>query len=183
MLGAAAAALRIGRACDDPDLGPLVSAEQRDRVLFAIEMGRSEGARIVTGGGPPRTGDIPPGGFFVAPTVLDSVLPDSTVSKEEIFGPVVSVTSFEDEAGAIALANGTEYGLVAGIWTADLGRAHRLAGAIDAGQIFINSYGVGGGVELPFGGYKHSGFGRVKGMAGALEYTQVKNVFVSYETG
>jgi acyl-CoA reductase-like NAD-dependent aldehyde dehydrogenase len=182
-LGEAASGLRVGIASDDPDLGPLVSATQRDNVLAAVDRGRSDGARVVTGGGPPASGDVPPGGFFVAPTVLDDVDPSSAVAIEEIFGPVVTVTTFDDEAGAIALANNTEFGLVGGIWTADLGRAHRLARAIDAGQIFVNSYGVGGGVELPFGGYKHSGFGRVKGMAGALEYTQLKNVFVNYGGG
>jgi aldehyde dehydrogenase (NAD+) len=179
-LGAAVAALRVGPAADDPDVGPLISSHQRDSVLSSIAAGVANGARIVTGGGPPAAGTVPDGGFFVAPTLVDDVEPTSPMAQEEIFGPVVTVTSFDDEAGALALANGTDFGLVAGVWTSDVGRAHRLARRIEAGQVFINSYGVGGGVELPFGGYKRSGFGRIKGMAGALEYTQVKNVCVVY---
>ncbi|GGK29585.1 hypothetical protein GCM10010965_23050 [Caldalkalibacillus thermarum] len=104
--------------------------------------------------------------------------PDSCLAQEEIFGPVLTVFSFEDEAEAVQLANGTPYGLVAGIWTKDLGRAHRLAKQIRAGQIFINNYGAGGGVEMPFGGCKKSGFGREKGLEALRNYTQLKNVAV-----
>lgn len=175
-LATSVAALRIGRAEDDPDVGPLITGRQRDNVLEAIEASVNDGAAVVVGGGPPAGLQ---GGFFVEPTVLDSVAPDTTAAREEIFGPVVAVLPFDDEDDAIALANATEYGLVAGVWTRDLGRAHRVAARLDVGQVFVNTYGVGGGVELPFGGRKKSGVGRVKGLAAALEYTQVKNVCVS----
>ena len=179
-LGAAVAALRVGHANADPDVGPLISSQQRDSVLSSLENNVTNGARIVTGGGPPPAGTVPAGGFFVAPTLVDAVEHASPMAQEEIFGPVVTVTPFDNERGAVALANDTDFGLVAGVWTSEVGRAHRLARQIEAGQVFINCYGVGGGVELPFGGYKRSGFGRIKGIAGALEYTQVKNVCVAY---
>ena len=171
-------ALKVGRAEDDPDVGPLITEQQQTTVLGAIAAGREAGARAVVGGG------IPVGledGFFVEPTVLDGVSPAMSAARDEIFGPVVSVLAFDDDDEAITLANDSEYGLVAGIWTHDLGRAHRVARALEAGQVFVNNYGVGGGVELPFGGYKRSGIGRVKGIAGALEYTQLKNVCVAFE--
>jgi acyl-CoA reductase-like NAD-dependent aldehyde dehydrogenase len=173
--------LRTGPARDDPDVGPLISGPQRDNVLAAIRAGEAAGAHVVIGGAPPTDGIAPRGGFFVEPTVLDNVAPNSPPGRDEIFGPVLAVTPFESEQEAIDLANGTEFGLVAGVWTADVGRAHRVASSIDAGQIFVNSYGVGGGVELPFGGYKSSGYGRVKGVPGAVAYTQLKNVCIAFE--
>jgi aldehyde dehydrogenase (NAD+) len=178
-LVAAVSALRVGAADDDPDVGPLISTTQRDRVLDALAAARSDGGEILTGGAKPAEGSVPSGGFYVEPTVIAATA-SAAVSREEIFGPVVAVTPFDAEEEAVALANGTDYGLVAGIWTAQLGRAHRLASSIQAGQIFVNSYGVGGGVELPFGGYRRSGFGRIKGIAGALEYTQLKNVCIDF---
>ena len=167
--------LRVGRAGDDPDVGPLASAKQRDAVFAGIAAGIDEGARTAVGGGAPAGLD---GGYFVEPTVLDGVASDATAAREEFFGPVLSVLTFDSDDEAIELANATEYGLVAGVWTRDVSRAHRVARALKAGQVFVNTYGVGGGVELPFGGYKRSGVGRVKGVAGALEYTQIKNVCV-----
>jgi aldehyde dehydrogenase (NAD+) len=175
-LSRAVADLRVGPADDDPDVGPLISAGQRAAVVDAIAASVADGARALTGGG------IPSGlsaGFFVEPTVLDGVLPGAAAAQEEIFGPVVSVLAFSSEEEAVSLANDTEYGLVAGIWTRELSRAHRVARALKAGQVFINNYGVGGGVELPFGGYKRSGIGRVKGIAATAEYTQLKNVCVA----
>jgi acyl-CoA reductase-like NAD-dependent aldehyde dehydrogenase len=179
-LGAAVAALRVGPAETDPDVGPLISEKQRDSVVASLANGIEKGARVITGGGPPPAGSVPAGGFYVAPTLIADVESGSPLAQEEVFGPVVAVTSFDDEHEAAELANGTGFGLVAGVWTSDVGTAHRLARVIDAGQIFVNSYGVGGGVELPFGGYKRSGFGRIKGIAGALEYTQIKNVYVAH---
>lgn len=168
------AGLRIGRGADDPDLGPLISGEQRDRVLGYIRTGRDEGARVVVGGG--RVDGLDHG-FYVAPTVLDAVAPSARVAHEEIFGPVVTVSTFADEDEAAALANAVPYGLAAGIFTRDLDRALRLATRIKAGQIYVSEY-FAGGEETPFGGYKQSGFGREKGLAALEHYTQIKNVAI-----
>ncbi len=177
-LAHAVGGLTVGLADADPDVGPLVSARQRDAVVSAIAASLDEGARATVGGGPPASPELR-GGFFVEPTVLDEVAPTAAAAREELFGPVLTVLTFEDDEEAVALANDTDYGLVAGVWTRDVSRAHRVARSLKAGQVFVNNYGVGGGVELPFGGYKRSGVGRVKGIAGALEYTQVKNVCVA----
>jgi aldehyde dehydrogenase (NAD+) len=113
----------------------------------------------------------------VAPTLFDNVSPQATIAQEEIFGPVLSVLTFHDEEEALAIANGVQYGLVAGIFTNDLNRALRLATRIRAGQIYVNEY-FAGGEETPFGGYKQSGFGREKGIDALYNYTQVKNVAI-----
>lgn len=166
--------LRVGPADTDPDVGPLISARQQEAVLEAVDAAVAGGARLVTGDSEGHQG-----GYFVPPTVLDSVSAAAGAAQAEIFGPVLSVLSFSEDEEAIALANGTEFGLVAGVWTRDVGRAHRVAARVQAGQVFINNYGVGGGVELPFGGYKRSGIGRVKGAVALAEYTQLKNVCVA----
>jgi acyl-CoA reductase-like NAD-dependent aldehyde dehydrogenase len=173
------ASLRTGPAWDDPDVGPLISALQRDRVLSAVIQAEADGAQVVAGGSRPE--GVPEGGFYVAPTVIDQVRPHAAAAREEIFGPVVSVLTFTGEDEAIELANDTEYGLVAGVWTHEIGRALRVAREVVAGQVFVNGYGVGGGVELPFGGFKRSGYGRVKGVEGALEYTRIKSVAINCE--
>ncbi|HWF57941.1 MAG TPA: aldehyde dehydrogenase family protein [Candidatus Dormibacteraeota bacterium] len=169
------AALRVGPAAGDPDVGPVITAQQRDRILAAIEAAGEEGAEVLAGGTPTTEAS----GFFVTPTLLRAAGTAATAVREEIFGPVLTVLPFAGENGAVAIVNGSEYGLVAGIWTGDVSRAHRVAAAVSAGQVFVNNYGVGGGVELPFGGYRRSGFGRLKGVEGALQYTQVKNVCVA----
>jgi aldehyde dehydrogenase (NAD+) len=171
-LAQAAAQLTVGAAAGDPDVGPLISSRQRDQVVEAIQEAVENGA--VVPDAPGRR--LPGGGYFVAPTVLTNTAPESPAAREEIFGPVVSTFPFDTESEAIALANGTDYALVAGVWTRDVGRALRVARAVRAGQVYVNTYGVGGGVELPFGGSGKSGFGRLKGVDGALEYAQVKNL-------
>jgi aldehyde dehydrogenase (NAD+)/betaine-aldehyde dehydrogenase len=138
---------------------------------------------IADGQGVLRTGGkVPPAladqGFFYEPTLIDNVDPTAEIAQVEVFGPVLVVTPFDDEAQALAFANGTDYGLIAGVWTRDVGRAHRMARGIEAGQVFVNTYGAGGGVELPFGGVKKSGHGREKGVEAMIGYTQLKSVVV-----
>jgi aldehyde dehydrogenase (NAD+) len=173
-LAAHSRALKVGPGMESPDLGPLNSREHYARVLEYVKIGQQEGAALVTGGGRP---DQIERGYFLAPTIFDAVKPDMRIAQEEIFGPVLSVITFSDEDEALAIANGVKYGLVAGIFTNDINRALRLAKGIRAGQIFVNEY-YAGGEETPFGGYKQSGFGREKGMAALLNYTQIKNVAI-----
>ena len=119
-------------------------------------------------------------GFFFQPTLLDRVSPDMRVAQEEIFGPVLAIITFDEVEEAIAMANRSQYGLVAGVWTRDINKAMTIASRIKSGQVYINTYGAGGGVELPFGGYKKSGYGREKGLESLASYTQVKNVCVKF---
>lgn len=164
--------LRLGPGIDDPDMGPVISAAQRDRVLGYIEAGEAGGARVVT--------DTTTGisrGYFVAPTILDDVRPEMPVVREEIFGPVLTMLPFHDDHAAIELAEATDYGLAAGIFTRDVDRALRFARDVRAGYIMINEYFTGG-AETPFGGYKHSGNGRERGLAALGNYTQVKTVVI-----
>lgn len=170
--------LRIGPGRDDPDLGPLISEQQRDGVLRRANEALQAGARLVTGGQPPQDERLARG-WFLEPTLFDEVEAAMAIAREEVFGPVLVATAFEGEDEAVALANATDYGLVAAVWTNDLSRAHRVARRIRAGQVFVNTYGAGGGIELPFGGYRRSGYGRGKGLEGIWEYTQVKNVCVA----
>jgi aldehyde dehydrogenase (NAD+) len=170
----AAEQLRVGPGVDDPDMGPLISAAQQQRVLGYIDLGVGEGAEVLTGGGRPPSLSH---GYFVAPTVLDRVDPTSRVAREEIFGPVLAVLTIDDEEQALHVANDVPYGLAAGIFTNDINRALRLAKGLKAGQIYINEY-FAGGEETPFGGYKQSGFGREKGLAALDHYTQIKNVAI-----
>ena len=122
---------------------------------------------------------VPTGGYYVKPTLFGAVPRNNTLTHEEVFGPVLAAMPFEDEADAIALANGTAYGLLAAVWTENGGRQQRVSKALRCGQVFINSYGAGGGVELPFGGVKKSGHGREKGFL-ALEEMSVTKTVVQY---
>jgi acyl-CoA reductase-like NAD-dependent aldehyde dehydrogenase len=149
------------------------------RVLGFIEAGAKNGAKAVTGGGRSTGPDLAKG-YFIEPTLLDHVAPGSLVEQEEIFGPVLTVTTFESVEEAIAIANGTPYGLVTGIWTRDLSKALTLATAIKSGQVRVNAYSVEGSIGLPFGGYKRSGFGREQGVEALANYTQIKNVMINY---
>lgn len=170
--------LTVGPGLDDKDLGPILNEKQYNHVMGFIELAKKE-ASIVSGGNAVTIegyGD----GFYVQPTIIDKVGRDSRLAQEEIFGPVLTVFKFGDVAEALDLANSTDYGLVTGIWTQNISRAHYLASRINSGQIFINNYGAGGGVQMPFGGYKKSGFGREKGWIALYNYTQVKNVAVKY---
>jgi acyl-CoA reductase-like NAD-dependent aldehyde dehydrogenase len=169
------AAVRIGPGVEDLDLGPLISAEQLERVTGFVEEAEAQGV-AVAGGGRAAEASERHGGFFYRPALLDGVPPDARVAREEVFGPVLSVFAFDGDDEAVTLANASEYGLVCGVWTRDVSRAHRVAAALESGQVYVNGYGAGGGVELPFGGYKKSGFGREKGMEGLGSYLQTKNV-------
>lgn len=171
--------LRLGFGLDNPDLGPLVSEEQHQKVRHYLKVGREEGAEVLAGGQVPEAPELRRG-FFVEPTLFDGVRPQMRVAQEEIFGPVLSILTFRDLDECLEIANGVSYGLVAGIWTRDIKKAHWLAARIKAGQIYVNEY-FAGGVETPFGGYKKSGFGREKGIEALVHYTQVKNVCVNID--
>ncbi|WP_350270521.1 aldehyde dehydrogenase family protein [Brevibacterium sp. CBA3109] len=176
-MAAAMEKVTIGYGIDDPMLGPLISTKQQSRVEgFLSDIGN---AQIVTGGTRPEgLAEDLVGGAFITPTLVDNVSPGSRIAQEEVFGPVVVAMTFGDEEEAISLANGTDYGLVSALWTQNISRAHRVAAEVEAGQIFVNTYGAGGGVELPFGGFKKSGYGREKSIEAFDEYTQTKTVVV-----
>ena len=154
------------------NMGAMVSDGQRDRAAGMVSDAEAEGATVATGG---RKMNIP--GAFLEPTVLANVTPEMTIAQEEVFGPVLSVLKFRDDAQAMEIANGTQYGLVGGVFTADLDRATRAARQMRAGQVFVNQW-FAGGVETPFGGYGKSGYGREKGREALWNYVQTKNVAI-----
>ena len=165
-------ALRVGRHDMDLDLGPLINRQQHERVQRFLERARDL-PLLAEGRLAP---DLPPNGFYVAPRLYGPVPADHVLAQEEVFGPILVAMPFADEEEAIRLANGTAFGLVAGIWTRDGGRQMRVARRLRAGQIFVNGYGAGGGIELPFGGVKRSGHGREKGFEALYEFSQLKTI-------
>ena len=171
--------MRIGPGVSDPDMGPIISKKQLETIERYVGVGKQEGASIAAGGQRPSDPALG-GGYYFQPTLLDRVTPDMRVAQEEIFGPVLAMIEFSDLEEAAEIANRSQYGLVSGIWTRDINKAMSLASRIKAGQVYINTYGAGGGVELPFGGYKKSGYGREKGLESLASYTQVKNVCIKY---
>ncbi len=172
--------IRIGDPLDpETQMGPLISAAQHQKVLDYIRVGREEGASLAHGGAVPSLQGFERG-FFVEPTIFTDVRDEMRIAREEIFGPVMSVLSFDDEDEVVARANDTEFGLSAGVFTRDLSRAHRVIGRLQAGTCWINTFNLTP-VEVPFGGVKQSGIGRENALAALGHYSQLKSVFV--ETG
>ena len=162
----------------DLDLGPLVNKRQAERVSAMVADARSAGVSVLAEGS--VHADAPSGGFYQAPVLFGSVDPAAEIAREEVFGPVLCLFSFETEEEAVRLANGTDYGLVAGIWTKDGARQHRVAKRVRAGQVFVNGYGAGGGIELPFGGFGKSGHGREKGFEALYDMSATKTVVFNH---
>lgn len=171
--------IRVGMPADSrTHIGPQTSADQRDKSEMYIALGRESGARLLTGGGRPAHLDR---GYFVEPTVFADVESSSRLAQEEVFGPVVAMIPFDDDDEVVDLANGTNYGLVGGLWTRDIGRAHRVAGKLEAGFVSVNTFRPVH-YMLPYGGYKLSGLGRENGLEAMDEFTQTKTVIVDFAT-
>lgn len=175
-MGERYAALRVGPAMDDLDVGPMISMRQKDIVKGYLTKGGD--LRIVSEG--QIVADAPDTGAYVKPTLFADVPPDHVLAQEEIFGPVQVIIPFKDEAEAVEIANGTDFGLVASVWTRDGARQLRMAKKLRAGQVFVNNYGAGGGVELPFGGTGLSGHGREKGFEALYGFSTLKTVAVRH---
>ncbi|MEI8029215.1 MAG: aldehyde dehydrogenase family protein [Comamonadaceae bacterium] len=177
-LGHAFESLRVGPAALDLDLGPLIRQSQQQRVWDFLSDAQVANISIVAQG--IVVEESPQSGFYQAPVLLRDVPSGHRLAQEEVFGPVLCAMSFRDEDHAVELANATQFGLVAGVWTADGGRQFRMAKRLRSGQVFINNYGAGGGVELPFGGVKSSGYGREKGFEALHGFTTLKTVAIKH---
>ncbi|MFH1343953.1 MAG: aldehyde dehydrogenase family protein [Pseudomonadota bacterium] len=171
--------LRAGTPEMDLDLGALISPRQKKRVETFCAKAAADGIPLLAEGG--IADGAPQAGYFVAPKLYGPVPRSNNLAREEVFGPVLSVIPFEDEADAIAVANGTDFGLIAGVWTQDAKRATRVARKVRAGQVYVNAYGAGSGIELPFGGVRKSGHGREKGLAALHEFTTMKTIIVRHD--
>lgn len=172
------AQVRVGHHLMDLDLGAMINAGQKARVEGFVARARADGLPLLAEGR--LAPDLPAGGFYVKPSLFGPVPRGNDLAREEVFGPVLSLMPFDDEADAIRLANGTPYGLVAGVWTADARRSMRVARAMRCGQVFVNGYGAGGGIELPFGGVKKSGHGREKGFEALYEFSASRTIVINH---
>lgn len=172
-------ALRVGPALQDPDVGPVISSRQRQIIQGYLDLIKESGLHVAAQAELPHT--LPGQGCYVAPTLVADVAANHRIAQEEIFGPVQAVIPFDGEAEALRIANGTPYGLVAGVWTRDGSRALRVARKLQCGQVFINNYGAGGGIELPFGGVKHSGHGREKGFEALYGFSVLKTLAIKHD--
>ena len=177
-LGQAFEKLRVGPAALDLDVGPLIRASQQQRVWDFLSDAQVANIPMVAQG--QVVDEAPETGFYQAPTLLRDVPINHRLAQEEVFGPVLAAMSFRDEDHAVELANATQFGLVAGVWTRDGARQFRIAKRLRSGQVFINNYGAGGGVELPFGGVKSSGYGREKGFEALYGFTTLKTVAIRH---
>ncbi len=171
--------LRAGTPEMDLDLGPVINEEQKKRIETFFARAAEDGIPVL-GEGVVAAG-VPEGGFYIAPRIYGPVPRTNSLATQEVFGPVLSVLPFTDEADAIRLANGTEFGLIAAIWSRDGSRALRVARQVKAGQVYINAYGAGGGIELPFGGVKKSGHGREKGFEALYEFSTLKTYIMKHD--
>jgi aldehyde dehydrogenase (NAD+) len=171
--------LRVGPALADLDVGPLISQRQQEIVGGYLELVHAGGLHVAARA--PLPDSLPRGGYYVSPTLVADVQPGHRLAQEEVFGPVQAVIPFDTEADALRVANGTPYGLVAGVWTRDGGRQLRLARQLQCGQVFVNNYGAGGGIELPFGGVKASGHGREKGFEALYGFSVLKTVAIKHD--
>lgn len=170
--------VRVGSHESDLDCGPVISWVQHERVRGFLDRARRDGIPVVAEGQLDR--GAPEGGYYVRPTLLGPVPLDHELAREEVFGPVLAAIPFDDEDDAVRIANGTDYGLIAGIWSENGARQMRLAKRLRVGQVYINGYGAGGGIELPFGGFKRSGHGREKGFEALREYTVAKTIVINH---
>ena len=177
-VGESISRLRVGPALADLDVGPLIRQTQLQRVWDYLSQAQHDGIVMAAQGH--VVDDAPQTGFYQAPTLLRDVPPTHRLAQEEIFGPVLAALPFDSEDEALRIANGTRFGLVAGLWTRDGARQMRLARKLRSGQVFINNYGAGGGVELPFGGVKSSGYGREKGFEALLGFTTLKTIAIRH---
>lgn len=164
--------LKVGAALSDLDVGPVISGKQKQMIEGMLAL--NDGLRVAARG--QIVADAPAGGHYVAPTLMANIAPDHRLAQEEIFGPAQVVIPFGDDDEAVAIANGTAFGLVAGVWTENGGRQMRMAKRLRAGQVFLNNYGAAGGVELPFGGIGKSGHGREKGFEALYGFSTLKTV-------